>query len=50
MTKKKENIKEITQENWLDGIWVLMLFCLLFPRENKPKKVINIYMGDDLDV
>lgn len=50
MTKRKEEIKEVAQENWIDSIWLFTLLLLLFPVESKPKKVINIYMGDDVDV
>lgn len=48
MTKTKEKVKETKEEEvWVDDLWLLILLLLIFPEEPKPKKVINIYMGDD---
>lgn len=42
MSKKKEK-----EDNFIDDFWILLLLPLLFGFNDKPSKVINIYMGDE---
>lgn len=45
---KKENIENAPKvENNFDDLWLLLLLPLLFGFNEKPNKVINIYMGDE---
>jgi hypothetical protein len=46
MKKKEEKIMPEAESNFED-LWLLILLPLLFGFNNKPSKVINIYMEDD---
>ena len=48
MSKTKKDEKIIPEiENNFDDLWLLMLLPLLLGFNNKPSKVINIYMEYD---